>query len=681
MEGVLRAKGLISLPLNPGPRARDLHPLWTARTHLSRRNTKKAGAFPSAAAAAAALRVHHSHGFAGKDSGLRFSAPTEAEESLLPAEYRSAGRGFSKKPKNLQICRAEAAISTDGGGLVGSGERRKFLGLEISTLKKVIPLGLMFFCILFNYTILRDTKDVLVVTAEGSSAEIIPFLKTWVNLPLAVGFMLLYTKLSNALSKEALFYTVIFPFIAFFGAFAFVLYPLRNVIHPTALADKLLAALGPSFLGPVAILRIWSFCLFYVMAELWGSVVISVLFWGFANQITTVEEAKEFYPLFGLGANVALIFSGRTVKYFSNLRKNLGPGVDGWAISLKGMMSIVVLLGLLICAIYWGANTFVVNDPAVPRSIRKKKEKPKLGMGESLKFLLSSRYVRDLATLVVAYGISINLVEVTWKSKLKAQFPSPNEYSSFMGDFSTATGIATFAMMLLGRVILRKFGWGVAAMITPTVLLLTGVGFFSLLLFGEPLAPLLGKLGMTPLIAAVYVGALQNIFSKSSKYSLFDPCKEMAYIPLDEDMKVKGKAAIDVVCNPLGKSGGALIQQFMILTFGSLANSTPYLGGILLAIVLAWLGAAKSLDSQFSPLAKEELEKEKRLKEKAEESATRMSEEGTDGSVGNIKVQRIENGSVHESLASEKTSNGSALEPKLAAEFDSSPESSTPRIQ
>lgn len=75
--------------------------------------------------------------------------------------------------------------------------------------------------------------------------------------------------------------------------------------------------------------------------------------------------------------------------------------------------------------------------------------------------------------------------------------------------------------------------------------------------------------------------------------------------------QVKGKAAIDVVCNPLGKSGGALIQQFMILTFGSLANSTPYLGGILLVIVLAWLGAARSLDSQFTALRREEeLEKE-----------------------------------------------------------------------
>lgn len=76
-------------------------------------------------------------------------------------------------------------------------------------------------------------------------------------------------------------------------------------------------------------------------------------------------------------------------------------------------------------------------------------------------------------------------------------------------------------------------------------------------------------------------------------------------------LQVKGKAAIDVVCNPLGKSGGALIQQFMILTFGSLANSTPYLGGILLVIVLAWLQAAKSLDTQFTALRQEEeLEKE-----------------------------------------------------------------------
>ncbi|XP_077225453.1 plastidic ATP/ADP-transporter-like [Tasmannia lanceolata] len=604
MEAAIQTKGLLSLPSNS--RTRDFSPSQRLKYRFNNKNNSPVGGFSFSV-----------NGFVSKP------------------------HGFCQKKRNLQICRADSAASTDGQVFIVDSEKPKFLGVEVLTLRKIVPLGLMFFCILFNYTILRDTKDVLVVTAKGSSAEIIPFLKTWVNLPMAIGFMLLYTKLSDVLSKEALFYSIIFPFIAFFGAFGFVLYPLSNVIHPTALADRLLAALGPSFLGPVAILRIWSFCLFYVMAELWGSVVISVLFWGFANQITTVDEAKQFYPLFGLGANVALIFSGRTVKYFSNMRKSLGPGVDGWAISLKGMMSIVVLLGLVICAIYWGVNTFVLRGTSLPKQpSRKKKEKPKLGLKESLKFLISSRYVRDLAMLVVAYGISINLVEVTWKSKLKAQFPSPNEYSSFMGDFSTATGIATFIMMLLSRVILRKYGWGVAAMITPTVLLLTGVGFFSLILFGEPLAPLLGSIGITPLLAAVYVGALQNIFSKSAKYSLFDPCKEMAYIPLDEDTKVKGKAAIDVVCNPLGKSGGALIQQFMILTFGSLANSTPYLGGILLVIVLVWLGAARSLDSQFSALAKEDLLQEKEAKMAVKKAAVEVSsvkEEATNGSVASEK--------------------------------------------
>jgi ATP/ADP translocase len=107
-----------------------------------------------------------------------------------------------------------------------------------------------------------------------------------------------------------------------------------------------------------------------------GFNLIQVIFF----QITTVDEAKEFYPLFGLGANIALIFSGRTVKYFSNLRKTLGPGIDGWEVSLKGMMSIVVLLGLVISSIYWGVNKFVLSDPSLPKSDRKKKKVSSCGL-------------------------------------------------------------------------------------------------------------------------------------------------------------------------------------------------------------------------------------------------------------------------------------------------------------
>lgn len=95
---------------------------------------------------------------------------------------------------------------------------------------------------------------------------------------------------------------------------------LDQLAHPAAeWAVKMLETAGPRWAGPIAIIRNWTYCIFYVMAELWGSVVVSVLFWGFANQITTVKEAEDFYPLFGLGANVALIFSGRAVKMFSQV--------------------------------------------------------------------------------------------------------------------------------------------------------------------------------------------------------------------------------------------------------------------------------------------------------------------------------------------------------------------------
>lgn len=65
-----------------------------------------------------------------------------------------------------------------------------------------------------------------------------------------------------------------------------------------------------------------------------------------------------------------------------------------------------------------------------------------------------------------------------------------------------------------------------------------------------------------------------------------------------DHLTLQGKAAIDVVCNPLGKSGGSAIQQVMIIAFGSLSASTPYLGAILLAVVLMWMGAARSLNVQ-----------------------------------------------------------------------------------
>lgn len=472
-------------------------------------------------------------------------------------------------------------------------------------LKKVLPMLLMFFFIIFNYTILRDTKDTLLITAPGSGAEVIPFVKVWLVVPGAVIFMLIYAKLSNILSKQTLFYCTIIPFLIFFALFATVLYPARDYLHPTVSADQLEVFLPKGFGGLVAIYRNWTYSIFYVLAELWGSVMLSLTFWGFANQITRVNEAKRFYTLFGLGGNTAPLFSGIIIVHVSDIRTKLPAGVDAWGVTLNLLMAAVVVAGILVMGCYYWMNRSVLTDPKFFDSQEVKKSAPKLKMSikESFLFLSKSKYIACLAIIVLAYGICINLVEVTWKSQVKIQYPDANDYSTFMGYFSSFTGCTSFFMVLfVGGNVIRRMGWGVAALITPIVLLLTGTAFFSFVLFRDNFSPSIQLFGCTPLMLAVLFGAAQNIMSKSTKYSLFDPTKEMAYIPLDEESKVKGKAAIDVVAARLGKSGGSFIQQGLIILLGSIGAMTPYIAVILLITIFAWIFAARSLNKQFLAL-------------------------------------------------------------------------------
>jgi AAA family ATP:ADP antiporter len=214
-----------------------------------------------------------------------------------------------------------------------------------------------------------------------------------------------------------------------------------------------------------------------------------------------------------MGANVALIFSGQYVRWVSNMRGALAPGVDAWAVSLKYLMGAVIASGGVLLGAYKYMQDKII--PLNPKAMEAnkdvpKKKKVKMTMKESAKFLVSSPYIRDLALLVISYGMCINIVEVSWKSKLKVRtvtkrfryqinsvlgrskltsivshillsirspplqqaFPNPNEYSAFMGNFSSITGTVTLVMMLLGRSIFAKYGWRIAALVTPTVSIL-----------------------------------------------------------------------------------------------------------------------------------------------------------------------------------------------------------------
>lgn len=475
-------------------------------------------------------------------------------------------------------------------------------------LKRFIPMALMMFFILFNYTILRNIKDSLVVNANGSDADIISFLKLWGTTPAAILFMLFYNKLSNLFDKIKIFYICLTPFVIFFGLFAYCIYPNMELLHP---APEYVAQLKEQFPRVKWFLTIWgnwSYAVFYVLAELWGSVMLSLLFWQLANDITSKTEAKRFYSLFGFVGNIGLVLAGSCVEYFADIKGSLQPGQDAWQVTLNYLMTAVVISGISIMGLYYWLNFKGLEKPVsqITAPGVKKSKKPKLSMLESFKYVLTSRHLLWIALVVFSYGITINFIDVLWKGQVKIYTHGDNnEFAAYMGSFSKTTGLIALPLMLIGGNILRAFSWLKAACIVPLMLLVTGAAFFGIVYYGSGLdlaAPVIFSL--TPVALAVQFGYWQNALMKASKYSLFDPTKEMAYIPLDDELKTKGKAAVDVAGGRLGKSGGSLtffILQTLLPT-ATVISLTPYLGIVFMVILAVWFFSNVQLNRSLKAL-------------------------------------------------------------------------------
>ena len=188
-------------------------------------------------------------------------------------------------------------------------------------------------------------------------------------------------------------------------------------------------------------------------------------------------------------------------------------------------------------------------------------------------------------------GLSINFTEIMWKSIVKRQYPDPLDYQRFMGNFSSVVGLSTSIVIFFGVHAIRILGWRVGALATPTVMACLALPYFSSILIGLD--------SDHRLRYAVIFGTIQSLLSKTTKYALFDPTTQMAYIPLDDESKIKGKAAIEVLGSRIGKSGGSLIQQGLVLIFGNIISAAPALVVLFYSVLVWWAYSANRLSSLF----------------------------------------------------------------------------------
>ncbi|NGX37201.1 MAG: hypothetical protein K1000chlam2_00354, partial [Chlamydiae bacterium] len=301
-------------------------------------------------------------------------------------------------------------------------------------------------------------------------------------------------------------------------------------------------------------------------------------------------------------------------------------GTDGWSQALVILNGIIIFVGLVSMALFRWLHYKNLGYDSISHARADENKKIQMGIRKNFKYLVKSKYLICIALVVLMFNISLTLIEVVWKDQVKQLYPNPNDFNAYMCNVLTWTGVvATFGAFISGS-IMRRFSWTTSALIPPCIFLVTGVGFFSFLLFKDTaLASLALIVGSTPLVVGVFFGSMQNVLVRASKYTLFDATKELSFIPLSKESRMKGKAAIDGLGSRLGKSGASVIHQGLIIGLGSTALSAPFVGGILVLVIGGWVAATRVLGKEFNKLtlAHETLE----LKEEEEAKEPEKVEE------------------------------------------------------
>lgn len=485
--------------------------------------------------------------------------------------------------------------------------RNIFWPIKKEELGKFIPIAALMFCILFNQNVLRILKDSIVISEI--STEITSFAKVYCVTPVAAIFVIIYAKLINHFHFDRIFYCLTAFFNICFLAFAFIIYPNAHIFHMDIDFTNNLVASHPHFKWYILLIANWSYILFYTLSELWPNVFYVLLFWQFANEITTTNEAKRFYTLFSLFGNSALIVVGLMMMNLAsenNAFKYLLTTSDQKFLLAKVSVALVIISSTISCILIRYISTKVMTNPAYfLRTNVGKSESKKMTMIESFKYIARSKYLWLILICSASFGLSMNLVEAVWKSKIKELYPSVESYAAFNGLYILWTGIVIIIMTIIGNNIMRLHNWFVAAVISPIVILITGTLFFLLVVFDNKVLNLLdGVILLSPLYLAVVIGAIQNVLSKGSKYSIWDTSTQMLYIPLDKELRTKGKAAVDVISPKIGKSSSGLVQSiiFTIVPSATFVSISPILMMIFIAVCSVWIYAVRKIYLEYTKI-------------------------------------------------------------------------------
>lgn len=439
------------------------------------------------------------------------------------------------------------------------------------------------FLVCTNYTLLRTLKETLVITQPEMGIKAVPFLRTWMLMPIMLIFVKAYAVLSVRFSQQKVCYIFLSFFFSFFVLFTFAFYPFQEAFHLTSLGHWISACNFPFAAQLGGLIKFWSFSVYYCLSEVWGTLVVLILFWGVSNRINTLEEAKRFYSPILLVTNLSGFFASQISLYFSNssFKYFLFPGKDRWSATLLSITLFACIVVLLIMCLFRALfKMFDCNNFEKKKNDLSKKE---MSLIKIIQSVGKKEIFFSLSIMVFSYFFASGILDYVWKYYLQQLYPDSNDFNDYLSRCTTyiSIGSTLLALFITGDLI-RSFSWRISAMVPPALLLLPVMGLL-IVYFCFNADPVLFS----------FFGASYYCLNRICKFTFFDLSKEIATMELSFTEQIKSKTILDGLIPKFAKTSESIVIQLFLLFLTSFSTAIPSILIVMVILHLAWALATR----------------------------------------------------------------------------------------
>src|SRR5688500_5222826 len=281
----------------------------------------------------------------------------------------------------------------------------------------------------------------------------------------------------------------------------------------------------------------WASTAFYLMGLILGILLISQ-FWTVANLVYDPRQAKRLFGFIGGGAPLGGMAGSEILRRFTPV------------IGTTNMLLISAGMLVACAALVWTILRKSDVDAGAVIAAEATEEKG-VSLTEAFDLLRRSRHLQIIALVIsfAALGAAIIEQQLNMAAEASKGANQTDAITVFLAKVQLWTSTIGFVIQIwVTSRIHRYLGIGFALMILPVSL---GASAVVMLLNGALWAP-----------------ALARVLDQSLRYNVDKTTREILFLPLPSDIKLKAKSFVDVTVDRMAKAAGALLLLILVQPWG-----------------------------------------------------------------------------------------------------------------